>query len=68
MSELSDHVKECFICRLPDCDTSNSRCGIRRGIKYELYPKSVLYSPSSGISKSLSSSDTVGFKEVDVWA
>lgn len=44
---MKDHEQECFRCRVPNgCNTRDSRCGIRRGVKYGIYPKSVFRSPA----------------------
>ena len=45
-----DYHAECNRCRVPvDCDNKDPRCGIRRGVKYGLYPKSALRADCSGL-------------------
>lgn len=60
---LHEYDAECLNCRVPGkCDQSDDRCGIKRGVKYGLYPKSALKSPSPAVC-SVTNKDTVGFKE-----
>lgn len=64
---LSDYDTECTICRLDDCDMSNKRCGMVRGVKYGLYPAWILSNPTPGIDKRVVCKDP-GFKEIPLFS
>lgn len=64
---LHEYDAECLNCRVPNkCDQSDDRCGIKRGVKYGIYPLSALKSPSPAVC-STTNSGTVGFKSIPLF-
>lgn len=70
---LADDIRnECIngMCRkLDKCMPGHKLCGISRGIKYGLYPESIMKSPTTLINGRLRTqiNGGVGFKEVPLW-
>ena len=68
---LQDDLRaECDRCKVPKrCNQADDRCGIRRGIKYGLYPSSALNGVESAVPRSvrMQISHGIGNKEVPLW-
>lgn len=57
----ADILHECLKCRVEsECSTRSKKCGIRRGIKYGLYPESAMKRAKNSLPREVASQITRG--------